>query len=87
MLLGSAAGLLYWIDRKCHEPELSRKEFLNNLEVVPQKPNIDESSNTSNKVLKNDPKCLLVIKKEEKISRNERCPSTNKKFKHCCGAL
>ena len=61
--------------------------FLNNLEVVPQKPNIDESSNTSNKVLKNDPKCLLVIKKEEKISRNERCPSTNKKFKHCCGAL
>ena len=61
--------------------------FLNNLEVVPQKTNIEESSNTSNKVLKNDPKCLLVIKKEEKISRNERCPSTNKKFKHCCGAL
>jgi len=61
--------------------------FLNNLEVVPQKTNIEESSNTSNKVLQNDPKCLLVIKKEEKISRNERCPSTNKKFKHCCGAL
>ena len=35
----------------------------------------------------NDPKCLLIIKKNEKISRNEKCPSTGKKYKHCCGAL
>ena len=34
MLLGSAAGLLYWIDRKCHEPELSRKEFLEHLDPL-----------------------------------------------------
>ena len=26
-------------------------------------------------------------KKNEKISRNERCPETGKKYKHCCGAL
>ena len=36
---------------------------------------------------KNSPKCLLVIKKNEKFSRNERCPATGKKYKHCCGAL
>ena len=39
------------------------------------------------KILKDDPKCLLVIKKGEKIPRNEKCLSTGKKFKHCCGAL
>ncbi len=32
VLLGSAAGLLYWIDRKCQESELARKEFLENHE-------------------------------------------------------
>ena len=32
-------------------------------------------------------KCLLVVKKGEKIPRNEICPATNKKYKNCCGAL
>ena len=59
--------------------------FLNNIEVVPHKE--QTSKNLNNKSLKNDPKCLLTIKKNEKISRNERCPATDKKFKHCCGAL
>ena len=31
--------------------------------------------------------CLLIIKKGEKISRNERCEATGKKFKNCCGKL
>jgi len=35
----------------------------------------------------NNPDCLLLAKKNQKISRNERCPVTEKKFKHCCGAL
>ena len=35
----------------------------------------------------NNPKCLLVIKKGEKIPRNEICPATTKKYKNCCGAL
>ena len=35
----------------------------------------------------NDPKCLLLAKKGEKISRNEICLATNKKYKNCCGAL
>tara|TARA_A100000164_G_scaffold243325_1_gene216337 strand:- start:314 stop:424 length:111 start_codon:yes stop_codon:yes gene_type:complete len=34
-----------------------------------------------------NPKCLLMTKKNEKISRNERCEATGKKFKNCCGAL
>ena len=61
--------------------------FLNNLEVVPQTLKENKKSEINNKNIKNDPKCLLVIKKDEKISRNERCPSTDKKFKNCCGAL
>ena len=61
--------------------------FLNNLEVVPQKQHISNKSSISNKNIENNPKCLLVIKKGEKISRNERCLATNKKFKNCCGAL
>ena len=34
-----------------------------------------------------NPKCLLLIKKNQKISRNDRCEATGKKFKNCCGAL
>ena len=37
--------------------------------------------------LSDDPKCLLKIKKNEKFSRNEKCPATGKKYKNCCGAL
>ena len=39
------------------------------------------------KELSDDPNCLLRIKKNEKFSRNEKCPATGKKYKHCCGAL
>ena len=35
----------------------------------------------------NNPKCLIVLKKGQKISRNDRCEATGKKFKNCCGAL
>ena len=34
-----------------------------------------------------NPKCLLVLNKGKKVSRNEMCPATNKKYKNCCGAL
>ena len=60
--------------------------FLNNLEVVTQEEiEVEKSSTTMQN--KNNPKCLLVIKKNDKFSRNERCPATGKKYKHCCGAL
>jgi len=61
--------------------------FLNNLEIVNQKDVPIKNSNTLKKGLENNPKCLLTIKKNEKISRNEKCPATGKKYKHCCGAL
>ena len=61
--------------------------FLNNLEVVNQEEEINENPNIIKNKLKNSPECLLVIKKNEKISRNDKCSATGKKFKHCCGAL
>ena len=59
--------------------------FLNNLEVVTEE--IATVEENKKKKLTNNPKCLLVIKKNEKFSRNEKCPATGKKYKHCCGAL
>ena len=58
--------------------------YLNNLEIVSE-----IQSEKTNKTIqqKNNPNCLLVIKKNEKFSRNEKCPATGKKYKHCCGAL
>ena len=61
--------------------------FLNNLEIVAQKEDPIKNSNILEKKSKNSLKCLLVIKKNEKIPRNERCPETGKKYKNCCGAL
>ena len=59
--------------------------ILMNLKVIEQ----TEDTNSSNKERKiiNNPKCLLIVKKNQKISRNERCDATGKKFKNCCGAL
>jgi len=62
--------------------------FLNNMEVALREEKEIKNLNTpKTKILKDDPKCLLVIKKGGKIPRNEKCLSTGKKFKHCCGAL
>ena len=56
-----------------------------NLSVVQQE---EESSNSIKKINTSDnPKCLLFIKKNQKISRNDRCEATGKKFKNCCGGL
>ena len=48
---------------------------------------LKESLIDKKKSLLNNPKCLLMIKKNEKISRNEKCPATGKKYKQCCGFL
>ena len=40
-----------------------------------------EDINTKNINNLNSPKCLLVVKNKQKISRNERCEVTGKKFK------
>ena len=45
-----------------------------------------ESSQSSDPDSQNE-KCLNNIHGERKIGRNEVCPSTGKKYKHCCGAL
>ena len=46
-----------------------------------------KKTDVEKKEFSNNPECLLVIKKNTKISRNEKCPATGKKYKHCCGAL
>ena len=61
--------------------------FLNNLEIVNQEEMTSKNLNTLKDGMENNPKCLLRIKKNEKISRNEKCLATGKKYKHCCGAL
>ena len=61
--------------------------FLNNLEIVTQEEAPIKNSNILEEKLKNNPKCLLVIKKNEKIPRNERCEATGLKYKNCCGNL
>ena len=56
-----------------------------NLKVVTQE---DRPFQNSKKIkISDNPKCLLILKKNQKISRNDRCEATGKKFKNCCGAL
>ena len=60
------------------------------LDLVTVLMNLKLIQNETNKVnleKKDNPKCLLIIKKNQKISRNDRCEATGKKFKNCCGAL
>ena len=65
--------------------------ILNNLVIVEKSTETqkekNEKLNVNNINIANNPDCLLISKKNQKISRNERCPVTEKKFKHCCGAL
>ncbi len=58
--------------------------ILLNLKVVEKKESIVREKN---KDISGNPKCLFLIKKGQKISRNERCEATGKKYKNCCGAL
>ena len=59
--------------------------ILINLEVREKNKNKESFSEKSNLV--SNPKCLLILKKNEKISRNDRCEATGKKYKNCCGSL
>ncbi len=58
--------------------------ILINLKVIEKTKIENDDKNFS---LVNNPKCLLILKKNQKISRNERCDATGKKFKNCCGSL
>jgi preprotein translocase subunit SecA len=59
--------------------------ILINLRII-QDP-VENNSDTIKKETSSDPKCLIIQKKGKKISRNEKCEVTGKKFKNCCGAL
>ena len=60
--------------------------ILFNLKVINQSDELSSEKKYDKKIA-NNPKCLLIFKKNQKISRNDRCEVTGKKFKNCCGAL
>ena len=57
--------------------------ILLNLNIVEQ----PQEKKETNETISSNPKCLLIMRKGQKISRNEKCPATGKKFKQCCGNL
>ncbi len=61
--------------------------FLSNLEVSLETPNNKSSNQKRDTGTEKVEGCLLSHNAKEKISRNEKCPATGKKFKQCCGSL
>ena len=61
--------------------------FLSNLEVSLETPDNKASNQKNNSGTEKVEGCLLTHNVKEKISRNEKCPATGKKFKQCCGSL
>ena len=62
--------------------------ILINLTIIQKKNEEKDTVNKTKKInISDNPNCLLLKKKGEKISRNDRCEATGKKFKQCCGAL
>ncbi len=59
--------------------------ILINLAIVEKKNEQDNVKKSTSIV--NNPKCLLILNKGQKISRNDICGATGKKYKFCCGAL
>ena len=60
--------------------------FLSNIEITIADQMQEELSKDVTKKEKVEG-CLLNNTNKNKISRNEKCPATGKKFKVCCGAL
>ena len=61
--------------------------ILFNLKLIEKNNDQNDVQNEKSINTNSNPKCLLATNREGKISRNERCEATGKKFKHCCGAL
>jgi preprotein translocase subunit SecA len=72
----------YLFENLLNKLKLDFITILMNLKIVQESPPIEKT-----KINSNDPKCLLILHKDRKISRNEKCEATGKKFKNCCGAL
>ena len=61
--------------------------ILINLKIIHQQNDLDQKVIKKEIEISNNSKCLLIQKKGQKLSRNEKCEATGKKFKNCCGAL
>ena len=62
--------------------------LINLSQITLELPDDDDEAKQKQKMKNSNHKqCLLILKKGERISRNERCAATNQKFKNCCGSL
>ena len=79
----AASDVYYLIDLY----RLQREEFskTNKLEWLEEESNKGSALDSFIELPKD--RLFSIQKKEEKISRNEKCEATGKKFKNCCGAL
>jgi len=68
-----------------HKLKTDLVRILINLEIIDQSK--DKNSKNEKENIINNPKCLIVLKKGQKISRNDRCEVTGKKYKNCCGSI
>ncbi len=68
-----------------HKLKTDLVRILINLEIIDQ--SNDKNSKNEKENIINNPKCLIVLKKGQKISRNDRCEATGKKYKNCCGSI
>ncbi|MFL2893254.1 MAG: preprotein translocase subunit SecA [Candidatus Pelagibacter sp.] len=68
-----------------HKLKTDLVRILINLEIIDQ--SNDKNSKNEKENIINNPKCLIVLKKGQKISRNDRCEVTGKKYKNCCGSI
>ena len=61
--------------------------ILLNLTIIEKKKEHGNMKKNNNIVNNPNPNCLLILNKGRKISRNDICEATGKKYKHCCGRL
>ena len=77
----------YLFEKLLNKLKIDFVTILINLKIVEEQDNINNNVRRNGVEISNNPKCLLLQKKGGKVSRNEKCEATGKKFKNCCGAL
>jgi preprotein translocase subunit SecA len=72
-------------EKLLNELKIDLVKMLMNIKVTSQHNDLHASTKTTKTEVSQ--KCLVLQRKDKKISRNEVCAATGKKFKNCCGAL
>ena len=77
----------YLFEKLLNKLKIDFVTILINLKIVEEQDDVNNNVRRNGVEISNNPKCLLLQKKGGKVSRNEKCEATGKKFKNCCGAL